>query len=55
MTPRRREPLDPEDFRALPAPLHLEDTVTSEDTVAVAPEKNDELREVHWVIRTAGL
>jgi hypothetical protein len=56
MTPRKRpEPLDREQFRALPEPVHLEDTVTSEDSLVVAPERDDEWREVQWLLRTTGL
>jgi hypothetical protein len=46
-------PLDPQQFRALPEQVSLDDTVTSADTVVVA-STDDELREVNWLLRTAG-
>ena len=48
-------PLDPAEFKRLPAPVRLEDTVTTTDSVVVAPEKNDELREVEWLLRSTGI
>jgi hypothetical protein len=54
MTARPREPLDPERFRHLPEPVDLDRTVTSEDTVVVAPDKDEETREREWFLRTAG-
>jgi hypothetical protein len=50
-----RAPLDPAVFKRLPEPVRLDDTITSEDTLVVAPEKNDELREVEWLLRSTGI
>ena len=51
MTDRRG--VDPERFRALPEPVRLEDTITSEDTVVV-DSLDDEYREVSWLLRVGG-
>jgi hypothetical protein len=48
-------PLDPDRFKRLPEPVRLEDTVTTTDSVVVTPEKNDELREVEWLLRSTGI
>jgi hypothetical protein len=37
-------------FATLPAPVRLEDTVTSQDVVD-HPDENDELGEIAWVLR----
>lgn len=50
-----RHPLDPAQFTRLPEPLDLDDTVTSSDSVVVAPEEDEGLRENEWLLRTAGL
>ncbi len=46
-------PLDPERFRRLPEPVRLEDTRTSEESLAFAPEKAQALQEQEWLLRTS--
>ncbi len=46
-------PLDPAQFRTLPAPVRLDDTVTSTDSIVVAPETDEGLRETAWLLRNA--
>jgi hypothetical protein len=48
------EPLHGRDFTRLPEPVDLDDTVTSEDSVVVEPEKDDWQRENDWMIKTVG-
>lgn len=47
-------PEDERDFRTLPEPVRLEDTVTSQDVVVPQDEGDEELREAGWLLRTAG-
>jgi hypothetical protein len=47
-------PKDPDRFKHLPAPVRLEDTVSTHDATTHPEEKPDELREVEWLIRTTG-
>ncbi len=49
----RAHGIDPERFRVLPEAVALENTITSQDTVVVE-SADDELREVNWVLRSAG-
>ena len=55
MDTTRRPPLQPGTFRALPEPVRLEDTVTSSDSLVVAPEMDAEWRETQWLLRGAGI
>ena len=48
------EPLPGPDFTRLPEPVDLDETVTSQDVVVVAPEKDDWQRENDWMIKTVG-
>ncbi len=43
------------DYRHLPEPIRLEDTITSEEAREMPREKDDYWREVEWMLRTTGL
>lgn len=47
-------PAEPGRYAHLPAPIRLEDTVTSEEASAHPPEKDDYWREVEWMLRVTG-
>ncbi len=45
----------PNPYARLPEPIPVEEMITSQPDGDPPAEKNDELREVEWLIRTAGL
>ncbi|HET6625517.1 MAG TPA: hypothetical protein VFG63_03940 [Nocardioidaceae bacterium] len=48
-----RNPENP--YRELPAPIRVEDMITSHDVVSRPVEKDDYWREVEWMLRTVGV
>jgi len=47
-------PLDPQQFRTLPEPVSLDDTVSEHESLSRTPEMDDEWREVQWLLKVTG-
>jgi len=43
----------PDRFSTLPAPIRLEDTITSQDVIDHPAEDTDAVRESAWLLRTS--